>query len=266
MGRRVLNFFLLLALLGSLGLHVLAGRDLTQRNTEIPSDMAHSPAYGSFAANPNFPDGKTLQPPQPGTIPRGLPPLPSGPSLEHRLRAGDELHNPFEGLPEFAAGAVGLLASPPGPGPLLAASELTPGRTFAGDDAVQNRGAFVYANYCQVCHGPEGKGDGPIVRPGFPQPASLLADHARQLQMNDGQMFYILTYGQQNMPPAASQLSREDRWKVILHVRSLQRAEEEKRGLPVFGARTAGLLGSPLGQGPLLAASTLFPGRTEKQP
>ncbi|MBI1917009.1 MAG: hypothetical protein HYS12_20055 [Planctomycetes bacterium] len=30
---------------------------------------------------------------------------------------------------------------------------------------------------------------------------------------------------------------------------------------PVLGATTAGLLGSPLGQGPLLAASTLFPGR-----
>jgi predicted AlkP superfamily phosphohydrolase/phosphomutase len=33
-----------------------------------------------------------------------------------------------------------------------------------------------------------------------------------------------------------------------------------RRGLPVIGASTAGLMGSPLGQGPLLAASALFPG------
>src|SRR5262249_58088335 len=31
---------------------------------------------------------------------------------------------------------------------------------------------------------------------------------------------------------------------------------------PEFGASSAGLLGSPFGQGPLLAASALFPGRT----
>ena len=33
--------------------------------------------------------------------------------------------------------------------------------------------------------------------------------------------------------------------------------------LPALGASTAGLLGSPLGQGPILAASALIPGRTD---
>jgi len=45
-----------------------------------------------------------------------------------------------------------------------------------------------------------------------------------------------------------------------------QRQKTEKLGLPVLGASSAGLLGSPLGQGPLLAASALLPGRMEKQP
>lgn len=40
--------------------------------------------------------------------------------------------------------------------------------------------------------------------------------------MKDGQLFHILTYGQGNMPSYATQLSREDRWRVIVHVRSLQ--------------------------------------------
>jgi signal transduction histidine kinase len=45
-----------------------------------------------------------------------------------------------------------------------------------------------------------------------------------------------------------------------------QREKTEKLAVPVFGASTVGLLGSPLGRGPLLAASAAVPGRTEKQP
>jgi capsular exopolysaccharide synthesis family protein len=41
---------------------------------------------------------------------------------------------------------------------------------------------------------------------------------------------------------------------------------KEKRDLPALGASTAGLLGSPLGQGPILAASALFPRSTETRP
>jgi len=40
--------------------------------------------------------------------------------------------------------------------------------------------------------------------------------------MKDGQMFHVLTYGQGNMPSLAAQLSVDDRWSVILHMRMLQ--------------------------------------------
>jgi mono/diheme cytochrome c family protein len=243
MGRRVLNLFLLLVFLGSLGLSVLMGRDLTQRNAEIPSDMAYSPAYGSFAPNPNFPDGKTLQPPVPGTIPRGLPPFRYGPGLLDVIRAGNELQNPL-GLPDLAASTSGALASPLGQGPLLAAAALAPGKagSFAAADAsVRERGAVIYTNYCQTCHGPQGKGDGPMAPQltlrGVKAPTSLTKPTDHAVQMKDGEMFHVLTYGQGvtaklpglNMPATAAQLSREDRWTVIAYVRSLQTAAEEKR-------------------------------------
>jgi mono/diheme cytochrome c family protein len=230
MGRRVVNWFLLLAFLGSVALHVFADRDLTRRNFEVIPEMAYSPAYDSFAPNPNFPDGKTLQLPQPGTIARGRMPLHYGTSFVDVLRAGDELHNPL-GLPGLAASTAGLLGSPSGQGSLLATSALMPGRTdsFAAADArVRERGAFVYANYCQMCHGPGGRGDGPLVSRGIPLPASLLAPQT--VQRKDGELFHVLTYGQRNMPSQEAQLSREDRWKVILYVRSLQqKAAGEKR-------------------------------------
>src|SRR5262245_61348925 len=124
-GRGVLNFFLLLAFVGSLGLHVALSRDLSRPNFEFLPEMVHSPAYDSYAPNPNFADGKTLQLPQPGTIPRGRLPLHYTPSFEDAIRAGQELPNPFSG----------------------------------GDLRARQRGAFLYTNYCQMCHGPEGKGD-----------------------------------------------------------------------------------------------------------
>src|SRR5205823_12508017 len=72
------------------------------------------------------------------------------------------------------------------------------------------------------CHGVGGAGNGPVAQRGYPPPPSLLAEHV--LKMKDGQLFHVLTYGQNNMPSYASQLSREDRWNVILYVRSMQAA------------------------------------------
>jgi hypothetical protein len=46
-------------------------------------------------------------------------------------------------------------------------------------------------------------------------------------------------------------------------VRSVDRSPDPAR--PVFAATTLGLLGAPLGQGPLLAASTFVPERTDTE-
>jgi mono/diheme cytochrome c family protein len=92
---------------------------------------------------------------------------------------------------------------------------------FAHDNQrALERGRTVFANYCVVCHGGEGAGDGPVAQRGFPPPPSLQAEHA--LKMKDGQIFHVLTYGQNNMPSYASQLSSDDRWNAVVYVRSLQ--------------------------------------------
>lgn len=185
---RALNGLLLAALLMSLGLHWTMSRDPARPNFDFLPQMAHSARYNAFSPNPDFPDGKTLQLPVPGTIPRGdFLPLRYQASPAEALRAGEQLQNPLA-----PASAPGL-----------------------------ERGAFVFTVFCRECHGNAGRGDGPVALRGFPAPPSLLADHA--LRMKDGQIFHILTYGQGNMPSYAGQLSREDRWKVVLYVRSLQK-------------------------------------------
>lgn len=193
MARRVLNNLLLVVLAACLVINWAAGRDASRPNAEFLPDMAHSPAYASFAPNPSFPDGKTLQPPVTGTIMRGHLPLHYQATPEDALRAGAELNSPF-------------------PRDKVKSTE---------------RGAALFAAFCQHCHGAGGLGDGPVSRRGFPPPPSLLAAHA--LDMKDGQMFHVLTYGQGNMPSHAAQLSREDRWTAIAHVRALQATAAESR-------------------------------------
>lgn len=212
--RALVNALLFFILAGLLGAAALMKSDVTRRNYEVMFEMVNSVAYDSQSANPNFPDGKTLQLPPEGTVARGYLPLGYGPSPEEAKRAGRELVNPFAPIgAEYTDDDEGLAAK-------------------AADDAVNSanlaRGAHTFQNFCQVCHGPDGMGDGAITQRGFPPPVSLHAEQA--LKLKDGQMFHILAFGQKNMPPYASQLSRDDRWKAILYVRDLQlRIVEEAR-------------------------------------
>lgn len=86
------------------------------------------------------------------------------------------------------------------------------------------RGEFIFRNFCQVCHGPAGKGDGIVAQRGFPTPPSLLAPNARNL--TDGQIFQLITAGRNNMPSYAAQVDVDDRWRAVLFVRALQRREK----------------------------------------
>jgi mono/diheme cytochrome c family protein len=184
-----LNLFLAVLVGGTLagGLYVHRDVRLPNYGPLVEGQMTYSPAYDSFAPNPNFRDGSTLQSPPTGTIARRYLPLPYKATPEDSIRAGQELQNPFA----------------------------------AGDESALGRGRAVFINFCHACHGPLGQGSGPITQGGFPAPPSLLTD--RLTKLPDGQLFHILTYGQGRMPSVASQLSAEDRWRVILRVRELQK-------------------------------------------
>lgn len=188
MGRVVLNGFLLLAVGVSVAASWILSSDPTKPNFEFLPQMAHSPRYNAFAPNPNFADGSTLQRPEPGTIARGFLPLHYAATPQDAMRAGQELKSPLE----------------------------------LNNAQARRRGEFVFANFCAVCHGAGGAGNGPVPQRGYPAPPSLLAEHA--VKMKDGQMFHVLTYGQNNMPSYAGQLSREDRWSVVLYVPTMQAA------------------------------------------
>lgn len=173
-----------LAAAGSMAFDWVTNVDLTKRNFNVFPEMAYSVAAESQATSRVTKDRKTLQAPPRGTIPRGFMPLHYQATAADAERAGRELHNPIS----------------------------------ARDAQALARGREVFRNYCQVCHGPTAQGDGPMTRKGVPS----FNLHGRAKALPDGHLFHILTFGQNNMSSYAAQLTREDRWKVILYLRSLQ--------------------------------------------
>ena len=181
-----LNLFLAAALALCVASGLLVQVQPSRPNMEIIPEMVRTASYKAYSENPNFADGKTLQEPPPGTIPRGVHPVQYQAGETEALRAGKELTNPFK----------------------------------AEDATASERGALVFRTWCLPCHGPAGKGDGPVALRGFPAPPPL--DGTKTVALEDGRIFHILTHGQKNMPSYSSQISEDDRWKAVLYVRSLQ--------------------------------------------
>lgn len=80
-----------------------------------------------------------------------------------------------------------------------------------------------YKNFCMVCHGDVGKGDGPVAdKFQGVKPPSLLTPKVRG--MKDGQIFHIITEGQGVMGTYINHMPfSKDRWAVVSYVRKLQK-------------------------------------------
>jgi mono/diheme cytochrome c family protein len=89
-------------------------------------------------------------------------------------------------------------------------------------EAVLTRGQDRYNIYCIVCHGPTGEGDGSVIGK-FPRPPSLQSD--KVIAWADGNIYHVITHGQNLMPSYASQVSQADRWAIIHYIRAIQRAK-----------------------------------------
>jgi mono/diheme cytochrome c family protein len=187
------NLVLGLLLAAVFALLLLLGVDHSQPNYQVilGDDMTYSPAYSSFSINPNFANGRTMQAAVPGTIACGALSFHFEATPEGAIRAGEQLSNSFQpNSPEAIASAA--------------------------------RGADDFQIFCIACHGADGTGNGPVAQRGFPPPPSLLIGKSRE--MKDGQLFHILTCGQNSMPQFAAQLSHEQCWDVVNYIRSLQQA------------------------------------------
>jgi len=82
-----------------------------------------------------------------------------------------------------------------------------------------NSARQTYRDECAQCHGEHGKGDGPEARTHAPLPADL-TDAKRMATVTDGEIFYQITEGRRPMPSFKRRLTQDQRWQLVLLVRS----------------------------------------------
>ncbi len=88
------------------------------------------------------------------------------------------------------------------------------------NDKTLAEGKVLYGRYCQHCHGEAGDGGG-LVAEKYAGVPNYKAD--AYLNMNDGHIFHVITYGKNRMWPHGSQITPEERWKIVHYVHKLQK-------------------------------------------
>jgi mono/diheme cytochrome c family protein len=167
-------------------------------------DMAYSRAYETYADHSNLKEKGINYNAKPveGTIARGMD-MPFPLAMD---KVGDTANY-------FASKLV------PNPIDTLSAKELTEAER-------------LYLINCGICHGTKLDGNGPLYKGGdgpYPvKPATLVGD-VRYESMPDGQMFYSVAYGKNQMGSYASQLSKHQRWMVIKYIKIKQAASKASK-------------------------------------
>ena len=78
-----------------------------------------------------------------------------------------------------------------------------------------------FNTYCSPCHDRTGQGRGVVGQRAIWIPTNL--QEPRVKDMNDGEIFNVITYGRRSMPSYRFQVVDRDRWAIVAYVRALQR-------------------------------------------
>lgn len=90
------------------------------------------------------------------------------------------------------------------------------------------RGSAIFQRQCAVCHGEQGRGDGPAAKGMNQKPANFL-DREHSAVYGPGEKFWIIGNGSgETGMPAFSNLSLMDRWHLVNHIYLLQEGESDK--------------------------------------
>lgn len=184
--------FVVLAFVATLS----ACKDNKSTGLEYARNMYDPIAYNPDQANKNFANGQTAQTPPANTSPVGFVKYEYANTKEGYEAAGLNLKNP------------------------LAKSE-------------QNMlsGKHYFTVFCGPCHGEAGDGKGHLVQiekfTGVPSYHGDAASSRGGLMkdLSEGKIYHTIMYGLNNMGSHASQLTPEQRWKVVMYVQQLQKTQ-----------------------------------------
>jgi mono/diheme cytochrome c family protein len=195
--------------------------------TQLDNAIASVPYLAMMRNAPFFDPYEAPLPPPPGSIPYESP-------------AG--VHMPPQEATEDALNA-------------FAASNLAKNPYAHDDTTVLAFGKKMYERNCSVCHGADGKGNGPIVGRGkFPMGPSLVIS-----TKSEGYMYGIMRSGRGLMPSYGARVNHSERWAIATYVLHLQ-AQGGNAGAttPAAGAAPAGAApaGATTGSSAAPAATT----------
>lgn len=149
--------------------------------------------------NSFFANGRTSQLPPPGTIARSAPlQTPAGPVY------------PYEDAPVNTGRVAGTT-------------------NFVENNPLPITGAFVkrgqqrFTINCSPCHGATADGNGITKKIGAMAIVGNLHDK-RIVEMADGELFFVITNGRNNMGAYGANVTIEDRWAIVAYLRALQLA------------------------------------------
>ena len=91
----------------------------------------------------------------------------------------------------------------------------------APSDGARLEGKTLYGIHCAPCHGDSGAGDGLVGKKYVPAPADVRAGGPFG-KLPDGVLFVIISDGLGGMPPFRADLSPDERWKIVIHLRALR--------------------------------------------
>jgi len=166
------------------------------RGLEYARNMYDNIAYKPNRANKNFADGLTNQTPPPNTDPIGFVKYEYANTKEGYEAAGLNLKNPLVKSPQ------NLLS-----------------------------GKHYFTVFCGPCHGEKGDGKGHLVQIekflGVPAYHGDAASSRGGLMkdLSEGKIYHTIMYGLNNMGSHASQLTPDQRWKVVMYVQQLQQIQ-----------------------------------------
>lgn len=89
----------------------------------------------------------------------------------------------------------------------------------AQKEASVERGAKLFKTRCMICHGATGKGDGVGGKALTPKPQNLTSGMVQQ--QTDGEIFWKISNGRNDMIKWGPILTEEQRWDLVNYVRTL---------------------------------------------
>lgn len=152
---------------------------------EYMPDMYRTPALEPYQGYEFFADSMEARKPVANTIPRGYMPYAYANTNEGYEAAGANLKNPLPYSKETLA-----------------------------------EGKVLFEKFCVHCHGKTGQGDGAVPsNSDYPPPPAY---NGALKDLSEGKIFHTIHFGKGMMGSHASQLSQEERWKIVYYIQKLQ--------------------------------------------